>query len=301
MLPLYLSLLTTTALAALQHKGVDWSSTLATEASGQTYIGLDGTTKPLEQIFRNNGVNTVRQRIWVDPADGDYDVEYNVELAKRAQAVGLDVYLDFHYSSTWADPGHQTTPDAWSGLGLEDLAAQVQSYTQSTLDAFADAGIAPSIVSIGNEITAGMLWPLGAMGSGEGAYNLATLLHAASAGVKASALEPQPKIMLHLDNGWKQETQEWWYDSVLAAGPLQEGDFDVQGVSFYPFYNADATLSALSASLAVLKARYGKEIMVAETIGLFRVLIRRSRFQPTRRPYPSPRRGRASGCGGSRR
>lgn len=258
-------LFTTAALAALQYKGVDWSSTLISEASGTSYTGLDGREKPLERIFSNNGVNTVRQRIWFEPENGDYDVAYNIELATRAKAVGMDMYLDFHYSSSWADPGQQTTPSAWAGLGLEDLAAEVQRYTTETLNAFADAAITPTIVSIGNEITAGMLWPVGAMGDGSGAHNLATLLHAASAGVKASSLSPTPKIMIHLDNGWKRETQEWWYEDILAAGPLGEEDFDVQGVSFYPFYDSGATLSALRSSLSALKQTYGKEVVVAET------------------------------------
>lgn len=251
--------------AALPHRGVDWSSTLVSESSGTTYTGLDARSKPLERIFRNNGVNTVRQRIWVDPKNGDYDVEYNVALAQRAKAVGLDVYLDFHYSSTWADPGHQTTPDAWSGLGLDALAEKVQTYTRETLDAFATAGISPTLVSIGNEITAGMLWPLGAVDSSNNFQPVATLLHAASAGVRNSSLSPQPQIMLHLDNGWKQETQEWWYDGLLSAGPFSSSDFDVQGVSFYPFYSPSATLSALQSSLGAMKAKYNKSVLVAET------------------------------------
>lgn len=252
-------------LAALQYKGVDWSSTLVSEADGHTFSGLDGKQKPLERIFKNNGVNTVRQRIWYAPTDGDYDLEYNLELAQRAKSIGLDVYLDFHYSSTWADPAHQTTPDSWSALSLEDLAAEVQKYTKDVLDAFGDAGISPSLVSIGNEITAGMLWPVGDMNTDSGPFNLATLLKAASAGVKASSVEQQPQIMIHLDNGWKYETQEWWYDAILAAGPLAETDFDVQGVSYYPFYDPDATLSALESSLSSMKSRYGKEVVVAET------------------------------------
>lgn len=260
-IPLFASLISGT----LQFKGVDWSSTLLSEGNGQTYYGLDGQQQPLEQIFSSNGVNTVRQRIWIDPGNGNYDLNYNLKLAQRARATGLDLFLDFHYSSTWADPSHQDTPATWSGLGLEDLAAAVQNYTTSTLDALADAGTAPSIVSVGNEIRAGMLWPTGALGDGSGAYNLATLLHAASAGVRASSIGSQARIMLHLDNGWKGETQEWWYSTVLAAGPLSSADFDIQGVSYYPFYDSSATLTALTSSLSALRAKYGKDIIVAET------------------------------------
>jgi arabinogalactan endo-1,4-beta-galactosidase len=40
-------------------------------------------------------------------------------------------------------------------------------------------------------------------------------------------MKTKPKIMIHLDNGWKWETQKWWYDAVLGAG-LSAGDYDIQ-------------------------------------------------------------------------
>jgi arabinogalactan endo-1,4-beta-galactosidase len=68
--------------------------------------------------------------------------------------------------------------------------------------------------------------------------------------------------MLHLDNGWNYETQQWWYDTLLKQGPFTSADFDVQGVSYYPFYNEQATLARLKTSLASMKQKYGKEVMV---------------------------------------
>lgn len=97
------------AQAALQYKGVDWSSTLIEEAAGTKYKNVGGTQQPLETIIKNSGVNTVRQRLWVNPSDGNYNLAYNVKLAKRAQAAGLKVYMDLHFSDTWADPAHQVS------------------------------------------------------------------------------------------------------------------------------------------------------------------------------------------------
>ena len=93
--------------ASLTFKGVDWSSLLIEEAAGFTYKTTEGTTEALETILKSNGVNTVRQRLWVNPSGGTYDLAYNIQLAKRAHAAGLNVYLDMHLSDTWADPGHQ--------------------------------------------------------------------------------------------------------------------------------------------------------------------------------------------------
>ena len=263
----FLSLLPflTVAHTALTYKGVDWSSLLVEEAAGKSYIGTDGNVKPLERILKNNGVNVVRQRIWYDPANGDYNLDYNLKLAKRAQAEGLEVYLDFHFSETWADPSHQTTPTAWQGYEVDDLANEVQNYTQSVMNSFQSAGVPLSIVSIGNEITAGMLWPVGEMSESSGPNNLAKLLHAASAGIKASTLATKPKILIHLDNGWDWDTQEWWYDTVLGEGPLSSSDYDIQGVSYYPFYNEDATIASLNSSLTNMNNKYAKAIMVVET------------------------------------
>lgn len=93
--------------ASLTFKGVDWSSLLIEEAAGYTYKTTAGKTAPLETILVASGVNTVRQRLWVNPSDGNYNLDYNLKLAKRAKAAGLNVYLDIFFSDTWADPVNQ--------------------------------------------------------------------------------------------------------------------------------------------------------------------------------------------------
>lgn len=105
---IYVSILALfTAVQALQWKGVDWSSLLVEEASKITYKTTGGTTGGLEWILQSSGVNTVRQRVWVNPANGNYNLDYNIKLGKRAKAAGLGIYLDLHFSDTWADRGHQ--------------------------------------------------------------------------------------------------------------------------------------------------------------------------------------------------
>ncbi|KAK5163382.1 uncharacterized protein LTR77_010755 [Saxophila tyrrhenica] len=247
--------------AALTAKGVDWSSLLVEEASGQSYKSVSGEVQPLETILGNSGVNTVRQRLWY--TDGDYGLEYNLELARRAQAAGLDFYLDIFYSPTWTDAGHQETPSDWANYGIDDLAFAVYNYTRDTMTAFNSAGIVPAQVAIGNEIRAGLLWPLGDMSNSDGPYNVARMLHSAAYGVRDSSSSTQ--VLVHLDNGWDYEAQQYFYDTVLAQGPLELEDFDVQAVSYYPFYSSSATLSALKTSLSSMKSRYNKGIQVVET------------------------------------
>lgn len=250
------------ARAALTFKGADWSSVPVTEAAGITYKTTAGVTEPFETLLKSAGANTVRQRLWVNPSGGIYNLAYNLKLAARAKAAGLGLYLDLHFSDTWADPGHQTTPSGWP-TNIDDLAWEAYNYTLAVSNSFHAAGIQPSIISIGNEITAGMLWPLGS--NANSFVNLARLLHSASAGIKDSALSPQPLIMIHLDNGWDWDTQTWWYTNTLAQGTLLLTDFDVIGLSYYPFYNSAATLASLKTSMTNLASAYGKKLVVAET------------------------------------
>ncbi|PMD57552.1 glycoside hydrolase family 53 protein [Hyaloscypha bicolor E] len=244
---------------SLTYKGVDWSSLLIEEAAGYSY--KSGTTQPLETILKSSGVNTVRQRLWVNPTGGTCNLDYNIKLAKRAKAAGLGIYLDLHLSDTWADPSHQAAPSGWPS-NINDLSWALYNHTLLVSNAFAAASLTPSIISIGNEITAGLLWPLGSTSS---YANIARLLHYASAGIKDSSLSPQPKIMIHIDNGWNWDTQNYFYTTVLSQGTLSASDFDIMGVSYYPFFSAQATLANLKSSLTNMASTWGKELVVAET------------------------------------
>ena len=150
--------------AALTYKGADWSSVPVEEAAGISYKNTAGTAQPFETILKNSGANTVRQRIWVSPSDGNYNLDYNVKLAKRAKAAGLKIYLDLHYADSWADPGKQPTPAAWASQSIDDLSNTIYDYTLNIANTFASEGIDVALMSIGNEITAGLLWPLGKIG-----------------------------------------------------------------------------------------------------------------------------------------
>jgi len=93
--------------AALTYKGADWTSVVVEEDAGFSYKTTAGASTSLEALLKASGANTVRQRVWVNPSDGIYGLDYNIEIAKRARAQDLEIYLDLHFSDTWADPGHQ--------------------------------------------------------------------------------------------------------------------------------------------------------------------------------------------------
>lgn len=89
------------------------------------------------------------------------NLDYTLPLALRVKNAGLQFMLDFHYSDTWADPGHQAKPAAWANLTFSQLVAQLRQYSSNCVATFKAAGVTPDYVQVGNEITSGLLWPDG--------------------------------------------------------------------------------------------------------------------------------------------
>jgi len=78
-----------------------------------------GRPKDLIRIFRDRGCNCFRLRLFVNPNHENAvvnDLPYTLALGKRVKTAGAKPLLNFHYSDTWADPGHQTKPAAWRHL-----------------------------------------------------------------------------------------------------------------------------------------------------------------------------------------
>jgi len=95
-------------------RGADISSLAKSEDYGGVYMWTDGYREDAIWILSKSGVNWVRLKVWVDPADGYNTKTQVVELASRAKAAGMNVLVDFHYSDFWTDPGKQNKPAAWA-------------------------------------------------------------------------------------------------------------------------------------------------------------------------------------------
>lgn len=67
-------------------------------------------------------VNSIRLRVWVNPACGCCGKQDVFNVAKRAAAKGYRLMIDFHYSDFWAYTGQQTKPAAWLVLILLNYA-----------------------------------------------------------------------------------------------------------------------------------------------------------------------------------
>ncbi|HZM05111.1 MAG TPA: glycosyl hydrolase 53 family protein [Candidatus Saccharimonadales bacterium] len=220
------------------------------------------------QILKNHGINCVRLRLFTssaaqasaDPYNYANNINYTVPLAVRVKKAGLLFSLDFHYSDTWADPGHQATPAAWTNLNLTQLAQQMRTYNSNTIATFAAAGAMPDYVQVGNEITSGLLWPLGQLSGNDPSSwpPFAQLMKAAIQGIQDAAGAWLPKIVVHIDRGGDWAGTQWFFDNLNAQGV----PFDIIGESYYPFYQGSPT--NLSNCLNNAAARYGKPIFIAE-------------------------------------
>ncbi|KAF9567186.1 endogalactanase [Agrocybe pediades] len=245
---------------ALQYHGADFSSLVNVEKAGVSYKDNGQTTK-FETILHNHGVNLARIRVWTSTNDADYSLNYGLALAKRAAAAGMGIFVDLHYSDTWADPGKQATPSGWPN-NLSGLNTQIYTYTMSVVQAFNNQGTPVKFIEIGNEINSGILFPTGQISS-NGYSPLSQLLHSAASAVRTAS--PSTKIMIHLANGWNSAAVSSFYQQIFIPGQLSPSDVDVMAFSFYPFYGTGATLSALKSSMTNIINKYNKDIMIVET------------------------------------
>jgi arabinogalactan endo-1,4-beta-galactosidase len=242
-------------------RGADTSFQLQELQAGAHFTDLNGRQGTPVQILRSHGGDYVRLRLWTAPPAGFSDLQNSLTTARTVKAAGMKLLLDLHYSDFWADPGHQITPAAWQGQDLPTLAATVRSYTQRVIEAFAAQGTPVDMVSVGNEIRNGMLWPTGQVdGTANTGYgNLATLLEAGVAGARAGNPEDHKlRIMLHIDHGANNAQSRQFFDQMVARGV----PFDAIGLSFYTFW--DGPITALRANVNDVALRYGRDVFVAE-------------------------------------
>lgn len=262
--------------------GADISVIPEQENLGFVYID-SGVEKDIFEILKDHGFNYIRLRIFHDPGHPNglpdwheetrstpyNDLGKTLEMAKRAKAAGMGLFLDFHYSDTWAYPAEQRKPAAWAGLGFDELKAAMCDYTRATLIAFQDAGVLPDMVQVGNEITTGILWPDGAVWYPD-AYpeannwdQLAQLLTAGCNAVKS--VDPQIKTVLHIDGVSRVEEAASWVGEVRNRNV----PFDVLGVSAYEVF--DGQPSAWEASLRNLSEKYpALELLISEYASHYR-------------------------------
>lgn len=248
------------------------------ESRGGTFRS-GGMVRPADQIMVEKGSNLFRLRLFVNPntsysaTNGAIqNLSSTIVLASRLKASGAKILLDFHYSDTWADPGQQAKPSAWTALSFNDLKTTLRNYTRDSLLAFRDAGVMPEFVQVGNEVTNGMLWPSGqVLYTGSTAVqngswrNFGDLLNAAIAGVReVDATVPGQRTMvaIHIDGGSVDDRAAYFYGKLTNTALVSPSSYDILGLSFYP--SAAGHLANLQENLSYIASSTPLKTMVLE-------------------------------------
>ena len=249
-------------------KGADISSVIALEKSGVKFYDRDGKEQDIFQTLAEAGINTIRVRIWNDPTGaqnhatyggGANDVACAEKIAQRCAAAGLKLFVDFHYSDFWADPGKQRAPKAWENYSVSQKADAISRFTGETLKKLKAAGADIAMVQIGNETTTGMCGVSLDKGNwGDAVWRDLTSLF--SAGAKAVRdFDRNILVAVHFTNPEKTSNMTYLADMLKKNNV----DYDVFATSYYPYWHG--TPDTLKSTLTSIAKTYNKKVLVAET------------------------------------
>ncbi|MFI6078058.1 arabinogalactan endo-beta-1,4-galactanase [Actinoplanes sp. NPDC051343] len=242
---------------ALSVRGADLSFLPQLEEAGVKYRDLGGRVEPAERILAEQGANAMRLRVWVNPPAGYSDERRALGLARRAKRAGLKIVLDPHYSDFWADPGKQPIPAGWP-VDLAGLTAKIRQYTRRLVRDFAAQGTPVDILQIGNEITNGILWPVGQLYPPDGTQRWEAFTQLLKAAIGGAREECDARIMLHIDKGGLMGDTRWFFDHIVA----HDVPFDIIGQSYYPMWHG--SIADLAANTNDAVERYRKPVLLAE-------------------------------------
>lgn len=240
--------------------GADISFVPQMESWGTKWLDKNGQQKDILQILKEQGINSIRLRVWTVP-NGASSKQEVVNMCKRAKAKGMSVMIDFHYSDTWADPGSQTIPSAWTDHSVEALSQHVYDHTYDVLSAIKNAGVTPKWVQVGNETKRGMLYPVGQTNKG-GSVAFAKFVKAGYDAVKA--VDESMQVIVHLPDGHDNSLYRSIFDGLKKNG----AKWDIIGLSAYPRWShldGPTMITKVMANINDLKQRYGTPCMVVET------------------------------------
>ncbi|MFE1071799.1 glycosyl hydrolase 53 family protein [Streptomyces sp. NPDC058783] len=235
-------------------------------AAGAQYADSAGNKKDVLDVLAPQGFNLARIRVYNKPGTtvnnngeqqrlqpGWQDIDDAVKNAQDAKARGMKVLLSFHYSDFWTNPAMQIRPADWAGYSQSRLEKAIYDYTAQSVRAMRTAGVTPEYVSIGNEIN-NALADVSRWTSPADYY---ALLKSASKAVRDTS--PTSKIAIHLTTPDRTAYTSWISDAQKYGL-----DYDIMGVSLYPFWT-DMSIASLANFASWVGSASGKPVMAMET------------------------------------
>lgn len=257
-------------------KAADVSSIYEVFRCGGKFYNENGEAENVFSMLKKGGFNTVRLRLWNKPCDengtsyggGNNDLQRDLEIAKIAYAFGLDIMVDFHYSDFWADPANQRIPSEWAHLRSSDsIAKALGEFTRNSLSEFYKNGIKVRYVQIGNEITNGLITQQAFYGKNSKTKKLKRSIRGnfrshnfkkyLKSGIEnAKSVDKDILTVIHIDTGANAKR------SLKFFGKIKKLDFDIIGLSYYPFFHGNINLMKETVTKLV---KFNKPILIAET------------------------------------
>lgn len=256
--------------------GADISLYSAILEAGSYYYNKDNKEESICKILKDNGINTIRFRLFNDYTSptgtkkGKLDLPRVISMIKEAKKYELDVLLDFHYSDTWSDPGHQIIPYAWKDYSYQEVLVAFYNYTKDVLLAIKNENLSVEYVQIGNEIDYAIVSPHGLIDWDNQEESFDRMAEILSKGSKATReVFPNAKIIIHTASGlyrWVYENE--WVDAAMhfyKALEKRKLDYDIIGASFYTFQDENTPISYISDIIDNYKNEINKPVLMVET------------------------------------
>jgi arabinogalactan endo-1,4-beta-galactosidase len=245
--------------------GADISAASEIEARGWKLYNANGEEREYTALSQEMGLNAVRYRVWVNPKDDKCSPNDVLQMALRAQKLGLAIMIDFHYSDWWADPGKQNIPQAWKNMDYQQMKQALAEHTKQTLQLLRDNGVEVKWVQVGNETTDGFLWDTGRASTNMEQY--AGLTQAGYDAVKS--VYPDAKVIVHLDAGCDAKRYDFIFDGLKQYG----AKWDIIGMSVYPYWDRKAkltntwreTIKGVCSNIRRLAQKHNCQLMIVET------------------------------------
>jgi arabinogalactan endo-1,4-beta-galactosidase len=225
---------------------VDISSYPEISNSNPIFYDLEGNQNDFLTILKDNGINTIRLRLWVNPINEHSGFDEVKKFSQTLKTNGFKTWLTLHYSDTWTDPGHQETPIQWQGISFTALKDSVYKYTEKIV-----SKLQPDYIQIGNEINSGFLHPYGHISNNFQQYK--ELTNTAILAVRTNTKDTE--IILHFAG---IEGSDWFFNQVNTI------DYDIIGLSYYPIWHGKS-LENLTNNMAQLSQTHNKNVLIAET------------------------------------